>query len=128
MLDTNTVSHLLKRHPNVSRRVTEIQMAALCISSITGAELMFGLAKLPDGHRLNQAVTELLRRLDILPWDKAVMLRYGAVRADAEKRGKPLGALDMLIAAHALEANSILVTNDAAFSHVAGLAVEDWTS
>ncbi|MBD4137303.1 PIN domain-containing protein, partial [Xanthomonas citri pv. citri] len=53
--------------------------------------------------------------------------RYGSVRADLEKQGKALGSLDMLIAAHALETDSVLVTNDAAFSRVVGLTVEDWT-
>jgi tRNA(fMet)-specific endonuclease VapC len=127
MLDTNTVSHLVKGHPAVSLRVTEVPMTALCISAITGGELMFGLAKVPDAKRLQQAVTELLRRVDVLPWDGAVTECYGNVRADMEKQGRALGPLDMLIAAHALETDSVLVTNDAAFSRVVGLTVEDWT-
>ncbi|MDR1850304.1 MAG: type II toxin-antitoxin system VapC family toxin [Zoogloeaceae bacterium] len=127
MLDTNTVSHLVKSHPAVSLRITEVPMTALCISAITGGELMFGLAKVPDAKRLHQAVMEFLRRVDVLPWDSAVMTRYGSVRAAIEKQGQTLGTLDMLIAAHALETDSVLVTNDAAFSRVAGLTVEDWT-
>lgn len=102
-------------------------MSALCISAITGGELMFGLTKVPDAKRLQQAVTELLRRVDVLPWDSAVMRRYGEMRAGLENHGRVLGPLDMLIAAHALETNSVLVTNDAAFSRVIGLTVEDWT-
>ena len=128
MLDTNTVGHLVKSHPAVSLRVTEVPMAALCISVITGGELMFGLAKLPDAKRLHQAVTELLRRVDVLPWDRAAMECYGNVRADLEKQGRLLGPLDMLIAAHALATNSTLVSHDAAFSRVAGLIVEDWAT
>jgi tRNA(fMet)-specific endonuclease VapC len=127
MLDTNTVSHLVKSHPSVSLRVIEVPMTSLCISAITGGELMFGLAKAPDAKRLQQAVMELLRRVDVLPWDGAAMERYGNVRADMEKQGRALGPLDMLIAAHALETDSVLVTNDAAFGRVAGLTVEDWT-
>ncbi|MDR2208407.1 MAG: type II toxin-antitoxin system VapC family toxin [Azoarcus sp.] len=127
MLDTNTVSHLIKNHPVVSLRVTEVPMAALCISAITGGELMFGLAKMPDAKRLHQAVMELLRRVDVLPWDSAAMERYGNVRAGMEKQGRALGPLDMLIAAHALETDSVLVTNDAAFARVVDLTVEDWT-
>jgi tRNA(fMet)-specific endonuclease VapC len=127
MLDTNTVSHLLKNHPVVSRRVTEVSMTALCISAITGGELMFGLAKVPDAKPLHQAVTELLRRVDVLPWDDSVMDCYGSVRANMEKQGRALGPLDMLIAAHALQTNSVIVTNDAAFGRVVGLTVEDWT-
>ena len=127
MLDTNMVSRLIKSHPSVSQRVTETPMSALCISVITGGELMFGLAKAPDAKRLHQAVKEFLRRVDVLPWDSAVMERYGSVRAAMEKQGRTLGPLDMLIAAHALETDSVLVTNDAAFGCVAGLTVEDWT-
>jgi tRNA(fMet)-specific endonuclease VapC len=127
MLDTNTVSHLVKSHSTVSLRVTEVPMAVLCISVITGGELMFGLAKAPDAKRLHQAVMELLRRVDVLPWDSAVMGRYGNVRADMEKQGSALGPLDILIAAHALETDSVLVTSDVAFSRVVGLTVEDWT-
>jgi tRNA(fMet)-specific endonuclease VapC len=85
------------------------------------------LAKTPSAKRLHHAVMELLRRVDVLPWDGAVMERYGNVRTDMEKQGKALGPLDMLTAAHALETDSVLVTNDAAFSRVAGLTVEDWT-
>ncbi|MDR2000203.1 MAG: hypothetical protein LBP94_01530, partial [Zoogloeaceae bacterium] len=66
MLDTNTVSHLIKNHPAVSRRITEVPMTALCISAITGGELMFGLAKTPSAKRLHHAVMELLRRVDVL--------------------------------------------------------------
>ncbi|MCL2102477.1 MAG: type II toxin-antitoxin system VapC family toxin [Syntrophorhabdaceae bacterium] len=127
MLDTNTVSRFIKSCPAVSLRVIEKPMDALCISVITGGELMFGLAKAPDAKRLHQAVKEFLRRVDVLPWNSAVMEYYGNVRAAMEKQGRALGPLDMLIAAHALETDSALVTNDAAFSCVAGLTVEDWT-
>ena len=127
MLDTNTVSHLIKSHPIVSRRITEVPMTALCISAITGGELMFGLAKVPEAKRLQQAITELLRRVDVLPWDRSVMDCYGSVRATMAKQGQVLGSLDMLIAAHALQMNAVLVTNDAAFGRVIGLEVEDWT-
>ena len=88
---------------------------------------MFGLAKAPEAKRLHQAVKELLRRVDILPWSSAVMERYGSIRADLEKQGKPLGPLDLLIAAHAMEKDCVLVTDDAAFGRVAGLVIEDWT-
>ena len=88
---------------------------------------MFGLAKVPDAKCLQCAVTEFLRRVDVLPWDGAVMECYGKLRANMEKQGRILGPLDMLIAAHALETHSVLVTNDAAFTRIAGLTVEDWT-
>ena len=127
MLDTNTVSHLIRQHPALARRVVAASMASLCLSAITAGELLFGLAKRPDAVRLHRAVTELLRRVDVLPWDNDVARCYGGVRADTERRGRPLGPLDLLIAAHARSVGAVLVTNDQAFGQVAGLAVEDWT-
>jgi tRNA(fMet)-specific endonuclease VapC len=127
MLDTNVVSHLLREHRAVARRVTAAPMASLCISVITEGELLFGLAKRPEAKRLHLAVRELLRRVDVLPWDSAVAEHYGAVRADLERKGKILAPLDLLIAAHALCADATLVTNDWAFGQVPDLDVEDWT-
>lgn len=128
MLDTNTVSHLIKGHPTVTQRVVAAPMMALCISAITVGELLYGLAKRPEATRLHIAVKEFLRRVDVLPWDSATAERYGAVRAELERQGKTLGALDLLIAAHALEADAVLVTNDRAFGYVTELSVEDWTA
>lgn len=127
MLDTSTVSHLLKEHPAVVRRVVAAPMASLCVSAITEGELLFGLAKRPDAKRLRLAVGELLRRVDVLPWDSVVAEHYGTVRADMERQGKILAPLDLLIATHALSVDAMLVTNDRAFGHVADLHVEDWT-
>ena len=127
MLDTNTVSHLLRQHPAVARRVVNASMASLCLSAITAGELLFGLAKRLDAVRLHRAVTELLRRVDVLPWDNAVARCYGGVRAGMARQGRVLGSLDMLIAVHALSAGAVLVSNDRAFRQVAELVVEDWT-
>jgi tRNA(fMet)-specific endonuclease VapC len=127
MLDTNIVSHLLRGHPAVVERVTSVPMAVLCLSAITGAELMYGLAKRPGATRLARAVDELLRRVEVLPWDSSVMAGYGETRAALESQGQPMGALDLLIATHALEVGAVLVTNDQAFRRVLGLSVEDWS-
>ena len=128
MLDTNTVSHLLKEHPKVARRVVAVPISSLCISAITEGELLFGLAKRPDAKRLHIAVRELLRRVDVLPWDTTIAEIYGIARANMERSGKILAPLDLLIAAHALSAGAILVTNDRTFGQVANLHVEDWTT
>ncbi len=128
MLDTNTVSHLIKGHPAAARRVVDVPMASLCVSSITQGELLFGLAKRPGAKRLHVVVREFLLRVDVLSWDGAVAERYGGVRADMERQGKILGPLDLLIAAHTLAAGAVLVTNDRAFGLVAGLPIEDWTN
>lgn len=126
LLDTNTVSHLIKSHPWVAQRVTQVPMASLCISAITEGELLFGLAKRPDAVRLRVVVREFLQRVDVLPWNSAD--RYGVARADLESRGKHLSPLDLLIAAHALSVGAVLVTNDRAFAYVQGLEIEDWTA
>lgn len=126
MLDTNTVSYFIKGHPSVVSHVIKIPMASLCISSITEGELQFGLAKRPDAKRLYKAVDELLLRVDVMPWDSTVAKRYGKLRANMELKGKILGSLDMLIAAHAIEVDAVLVTNDKAFKQLYGLSIENW--
>ena len=126
MLDTNTVSHLVKGHALVAQHMVALPMADLCISSITEAELLFGLAKRPTAKRLHLAVREFLRRVDVLPWDHASADRYGPARAELERRGKVIAPLDLLIGTHALSLGSVLVSNDKAFGMLAGLVV-DWT-
>lgn len=127
LLDTNTVSHLLKEHPAVARQIVARPMASLGISAITEGELRFGLARRPEARRLHLAVAELLRRVDVLPWDSEVATRYGLMRAEMQQQGKALGALDGLIAAHALAIGAVLVSSDKAFARAPGLRVEDWT-
>ena len=127
LLDTNIVSHLIRAHPVVTKRVMAVPMTSLCVSSITTAELFFGVAKHGNAKRLQAAVTELLLRVDSLPWDNAAAEQYGVARAEMERKGKVLAPLDMLIAAHALSLDAVLVTNDRAFGQVAGLQVKDWT-
>jgi tRNA(fMet)-specific endonuclease VapC len=72
-------------------------------------------------------VREFLLRVDVLPWESATAERYGLARADMARCGKMLAPLDLLIAAHALSVNAVLVTNDRAFSQMADLPIEDWT-
>jgi tRNA(fMet)-specific endonuclease VapC len=127
MLDTNTVSYLLRKHPEVARRVMAVPITALCISAITQGELLFGLARRPDAIALHDVVREFLRRVDVLPWDADTSEVYGPVRAAAQREGRVLAPVDLLIGAHALGIGAILVTNDRAFSQLAGLSIEDWT-
>lgn len=126
MLDTNIVSFLLKNSPLVVEKVKSLAMSDLCISVITEGELLYGLAKRPESKGLHALVRAFLARVPVLPWDRNVAFSYGRVRAVLEGSGKTLEPLDMLIAAHALQAGLILVTNDKAFRHVSGLSVEDW--
>jgi tRNA(fMet)-specific endonuclease VapC len=128
MLDTNTVSYLIRGDPAVVRRVVAAPMAALCISAITEGELLFGVARRPEARRLQTAVQEFLRRVDVLPWDSAISDFYGISRVDLEKQGKTLAPLDLLIASHALGIDAVLVSSDKAFSQLTALSLEDWTS
>lgn len=127
MLDTNIVSHLLKKHPIVTQRTIAASMSSLCISAITEGELLFGLAKRPDAKNLHLVVREFLKRVDTLPWDSLAAERYGSVRAEMMGQGKILSPLDLLIATHALSVDAILVTNDSAFHQIAELHIEDWS-
>jgi tRNA(fMet)-specific endonuclease VapC len=126
MLDTNTVSFLLREHPAVMSRVLQVPMAELCISAITEGEMLFGLAKRPDATRLKRAVSEFLLRVEVSAWDSIAAAAYGSARAELERRGKILGPLDMQIASHALSLKLVLVTNNASFAHMEGLELEDW--
>lgn len=127
MLDTNTISHLVKRQPNVTQHLVSVPTDALCMSAITAGELLYGLARRPEAVQLQAAVTELLRRVDVLQWDVSAAEQYGNIRAELQRTGRSLGSLDLLIAAHALATGAVLVTNDRAFSQIALLQIEDWT-
>lgn len=127
LLDTNMVSHFIKGVNNVRNNVISVPMSELGISAITEGELLFGLAKKPDAKQLCRVVDEFLIRVDVLPWDSAAAQCYGVLRADMQKKGKALGNLDMLIAAHALALEVVLITNDLAFRRVEGLKTADWT-
>lgn len=127
MLDTNTVSFIIRNHPVIIQHMVSIPPSSVFISAITEGELRFGLEKRPEAKRLFIAVQEFLRCVDILPWGSDVSKTYAAVRAQMEKNGSILSSLDMLIAAHAISVKYILVSNDKAFIQVPNLKLEDWT-
>ena len=126
MLDTNTVSYFI-RDTLRNAPETAADPENLCISTITEAELLFGVRRLPEAHKLNEMVENFIRGVNVLPFDRAAADSYGALRAQMQRIGKTLTSLDMLIAAHALSLGATLVTSDAAFRHVPGLIVEDWS-
>ncbi len=129
MLDTNTVSYIIKGEPVVVRdHLRNVPMAAVCISAITEAELLRGVARKPEAKRLPLAVKEFLLRVEILPWDSDAANAYAQLRTACENEGKPLGAMDMLIAAHSVAVGAVLITNDQAFYNVKHhLTLQDWT-
>ena len=128
LLDTNTASYIIKGNiPRVRERLLKVPMSGLLISAVTEAELLYGAARKSDSVRLKTAVDEFLLRVDSRPWDSNAARRYADLRAALEISGTPMGNLDMMIAAHALAAEAILVTNDRSFRRLKNLKIEDWT-
>ena len=127
MFDTNTVSYLMRGHENVEQIAFSKHHRDLCISCVTEAELRYGIERRPEATRKAKMIYEFLNQVESLPWGRAEAATFGSLRAAMERSGKHLQPLDMLIAAHALSLGATLVTSDAAFRHVPGLAVEDWS-
>jgi len=124
MLDTNAVSAFLKkRSPRLDVWVREQRC---CLSTIVVAEIRYGLEKLPAAARLQELAEATFETLEILPWSEACARIYGRLRADLERHGKPLAAMDLLIASHALSEGCALVTADQTFANVAELQLEAW--
>jgi len=116
LLDTNTASYIIKGSvPRVRERLLKVPMSQVLISAVTEAELLFGAARKREAVRLKPAIDEFLLRVDSLPWDSNAARRYADLRPALEFGGIPMGNLDMMIAAHALAAEAILVTSDRSF-------------
>jgi tRNA(fMet)-specific endonuclease VapC len=128
LLDTNTASYIIKGNvPRVYERLLRVPMADVGISVLTEAELRFGAALKPESQRLNVAVEDFLLHVEVLPWDSEAAKHYASLRVLLEREGKPVGTMDLLIAAHAMAAGAILVTHDRVFGRVRGLKQVDWT-
>ena len=127
MLDTNICIYAIKqRPPEVLAALRAQEVAGLGLSSVTVAELAFGVAK--SGSARNQkALEQFLEPLEIADFDLSAALVYGRLRAALEAAGTPIGPLDTQIAAHALALGVTLVSNNQReFSRVPGLRLEDW--
>ena len=128
LLDTNIVSYLLKeKMPAVQWHINEVGPDSLVVSSMTEAEVFYGVAKRPGAARLRAAAESFFAAAAVLPWDSAAARTYGQLRAEQERKGLSLSVEDLMIAAHALSLDLTLVTHDNAFSFVDGLKTEDWT-
>lgn len=127
LLDTNICIHVINaKPPEVLERFRKYRMGEIGLCSVVAAELAYGVAK--SGSARNRDALEMfLAPLIILPFDVAALWAYGDLRAELERKGTPIGALDTMIAAHALSNKSILVTNNSReFARVPGLALENW--
>jgi tRNA(fMet)-specific endonuclease VapC len=130
MLDTDTSSYLIRGSaPALDKRIRALAPEKVCISSVTRAELLFGV-RLKDGAtRLSRLVDQFLYRIKSLPWDAVAADRFAALAAELTRAGTPIGAMDAMIAGHALAVGAVLVTNNMRhYARVGGLLVENWTS
>lgn len=127
MLDTNICIYAMKNKPErVLNRLKEELDSGICISSITLAELEYGMKHSSDPARNEQALLRFLVPLSILPFGAAAASEYGEIRAYLQRQGTPIGPLDMLIAGHAKAENLILVTNNVReFERVPDLEIEN---
>ncbi|MDK4712646.1 type II toxin-antitoxin system VapC family toxin [Rhizobium sp. CNPSo 4039] len=127
MLDTNIVSELA-RNPQgaVARRIADVGPDAICVSIVTAAELRYGCAKKGSPKLLAQ-IEAILGSIPVLALDVPADAEYGAIRAELEVAGKPIGPNDLLIAAHAHAVEAVLITaNVGEFKRIRDLRVENW--
>jgi tRNA(fMet)-specific endonuclease VapC len=130
LLDTNICIYLIRRRPaTVIRELVKHPLGDVGLSSITVAELQYGVAKSAEQERNRLALEQFLVPLAIAEFDAHAAEAYGLIRASLERQGTPIGSLDTLIAAHALSLGVTLVTNnEREFGRVPGLRVENWAS
>nr|WP_319564364.1 type II toxin-antitoxin system VapC family toxin [uncultured Rhodoferax sp.] len=129
MLDTNVVSHIMQgRDAELLARLTQVPVGQVVMSSVTLAELEYGLHRKGQPVRLRNALTQVLLRIDVLPWDEDVATCYGEFCTTLEAQGINLSDFDMMIAAHAVEVDATLVSRNKAFAQVNGerLRLEIW--
>lgn len=128
MLDTDMCSYIIREHPvSVLKRFQTLAMEQLCVSVVTYAELIYGVER-SSSRRINRPVIEdFVRHLDVMDWDTKAADQYSVIRAGLEAAGTPIGAMDMMIAAHAKSIKAVLVTNNQKhFKQVRGLKIDNW--
>lgn len=128
LLDTNTCIYIIKRSPEqVMLRFKRLRVGDVGVSAITVCELQYGVSNSSQPERNQRALTEFLGPLEVLDFPAAASTTYGEIRASLRRSGKPIGSYDLLLAAHALHDNLILVTNNIReFARVPDLRLENW--
>lgn len=128
MLDTNICIYAIKHKPQkVFLKLQEVNPEDVCVSSITYAELVHGVEKSAAIEKNRLALSMLFANIEILNFDVDAANCYGKIRADLEKKGTPIGPLDMMIAGHTMSKGYIVVTNNVKeFSRVPNLKIENW--
>jgi tRNA(fMet)-specific endonuclease VapC len=128
MLDTNICSYIIKkRPPQVLEKFEQIPPSDIAISVITLAELQYGVTKSNKPAHNQKIIEAFVSRLEVLPWTFEMTQHYGRIRTDLERQGTPIGAMDLLIAAHCLSLDATLVTNNTReFNRIPQLKLENW--
>ena len=128
MLDTNICIYLINKQPiKIIEKLKSIKTSDICISSITSSELWFGVYKSSYPKQNSLALTEFLSSINTVDFDDEAAINYGQIRAHLEGKGKIIGAMDMLIGAHALALSLTLVTNNLReFKRIPNLKVVNW--
>lgn len=127
MLDTNMCIYAQKNIPQVIKKIKNNFQYGIAISSITLAELEFGVQASANVEKNTIALYKFLSIVEIFDFDSSAATEYGKIRTDLKRKGTPIGNMDMLIAAHAKSEDLIVVThNTREFERVEGLQLEDW--
>ena len=128
LLDTDICIYLInKKHQNLAQRIVEVPSGDICVSSITQAELEYGVSKSRDKVKNSQALSKFLAVISVESFDSLAAVSYGQIRADLESRGETIGGMDLLIAGHAKSRGYTVVTNNVReYSRIEGLSVENW--
>jgi len=129
MLDTNICIYLIKQNPaKVLKHFKSQAIGDIGISSITLAELRYGVSKSRHVEKNQEALDEFILPLEIADFDEKAAQEYGTIRAELERAGKPIGSMDMLIGAHAHALGATLVTNNTKeFKQIKNLKIVDWS-
>lgn len=130
LLDTNICIYMIKnKPPEVRQHLEKLALGDIAISSITVAELQYGVTKSVAKEKNALALEAFLLPLEILPFDSEAALVYGQIRADLERQGQPIGSMDMLIAAQALSLGYTLITHNLKeFKRITNLRCETWVA
>jgi len=130
LIDTNICIYIMNERPyEVIQKFKTTEIGQIGISSITVSELNYGVSKSKYQKQNSKRLEEFLAPFEILPYDENASRFYGKIRAQLESDGNIIGPLDMLIAAHALSKDIVLVTNnEKEFKRIKSLKVENWLS
>ncbi len=128
LIDTNICIYIMNKRPiGIIHKFKQFDVGEIGVSTITVSELQYGVSKSKNRRLNKQRIEEFLFPLEILPYDEIAATIYGDIRVQLEKRGEPIGPLDLLIAAHALSRNLVLISNnEKEFKRVKNLKVENW--